>query len=60
MVIFIDIPKRGKEKEKEKKRVRDEKRMRQVNTRVTIVVELQVTEIHNMMVHKQVCGAIEV
>jgi len=34
--------------------------MRQVNTRVTIVVKLQVTEIHKIMVHEQVCGAIEV
>jgi len=32
--------------------------MRQVNTRVTIVVELQVTEIHNIMVHEQVCRGI--
>lgn len=53
MVTFIDIPKK-------KKRERGEKRMRQVNTRGTIVVELQVTEIHNIMVHEQVCAAIEV
>jgi len=50
MVIFIDIPKREKGK----------KRMRQVNTRVTIVVELQTTEIHNIIAHEQVYTAIEV